>query len=123
MDLKPMSAAEILRMSDRQRANVEFANARVEMFKSDAQKMKELATGMKKVIQTQTEEYKNHAIQTFLDRSPEKVKVSNRIAKPRKGEETFPLINKIYNTSDRRGTTRGKGYTSTQDRTIYKVKG
>jgi hypothetical protein len=81
MDLKPMSAAEILKMSDRQRANVEFANARVEMFKSDAQKMKELATGMKKVIQTQTEEYKKLVIETFLDCNADQVKVSKRVAK------------------------------------------
>lgn len=83
-DLKPMSAAEILRMSDRQRANVEFANARAEMFKSDAQKMKELADSMRLVIQTQCESYKNHVIETFLDCDADKVKVSKRVAKARK---------------------------------------
>ena len=84
MDLKPMSAAEILKMSDRQRANVEFANARSEMFKSDAQKMRELADSMRVVIQTQCESYKNHVIETFLDCDYAKVKVSKRVAKASK---------------------------------------
>jgi hypothetical protein len=89
MDLKPMSAADILRMSDRQRANVEFANARVEMFKPDAQKMREVANTMRMVIQTQCESYKNHVIQTFVDCEADKIKVSNRVAKARKSERTF----------------------------------
>jgi hypothetical protein len=84
MILKPMNAADILRMSDRQRANVEFANARVEMFKPDAQKMRELADSMRLVIQTQCESYKNHVVETYLDCEYKKVKVSKRIAKPRK---------------------------------------
>jgi hypothetical protein len=81
MDLKPMNPADILRMSDRQRANVEFANARVEMFKPDAQKMRELANGMKMVIQTQCESYKQHVTETFLDCDYDKIKVSKRIPK------------------------------------------
>jgi hypothetical protein len=84
MDLIPMTAADILRMSDRRKANVEFANARVEMFKSDAQKMKELADGMRLVLQTQCDAYKNHVVETFLDCDYKKVKVSKRIAKARK---------------------------------------
>jgi hypothetical protein len=89
MDVKPMSAAEILKMSDRQRANVEFANSRVEMFKPDAQKAKEIANSMRVVIQTQCESYKNHVIRTFVDCEADKIKVSKRVAKARKSEKTF----------------------------------
>lgn len=81
MDLKPMNPADILRMSASQKANVEFANSRVDLFKSDAQKMKELANGMRLVIQTQCESYKKHVIETYLDCDYKKVKVSKRVAK------------------------------------------
>ena len=81
MDLKPMNAADILRMDARRRANVEFANARVEMFKPDAQKMRELADSMRLVINTQCESYKNHVVETFLDCEYTKVKVSKRVPK------------------------------------------
>ena len=81
MDLTPMNAAEILRMSAARRANVEFANARVEMFKPDAQKMRELADSMRLVIRTQCESYKNHVVETFLDCDYTKVKVSKRVPK------------------------------------------
>jgi hypothetical protein len=81
MDLKPMNPADILRMSTAQRANVEFANARVEMFKPDAQKMKELADGMRAVLKAQMESYKNHVIETYLDCEADKIKVSKRVAK------------------------------------------
>jgi hypothetical protein len=84
MDLKPMNPADILRMSARQRANVEFANSRVEIFKPNAQKMKELADGMRLVIRTQCESYKNHVVETYLDCDADKVKVSKKVAKPRK---------------------------------------
>jgi hypothetical protein len=84
MDLKPMNPADILRMSAKQKANVEFANARVNMFKPDSQKMKELADSMRVVIQTQCESYKKHVIETFLDCEADKVKVSKKVAKPRK---------------------------------------
>lgn len=76
MDLKPMNPADILRMSARQKANVELANARVDMFKSDAQKMKELADGMRKVLKEQMESYKKHVIETYLDCEADKIKVS-----------------------------------------------
>ena len=89
MDLTPMNPADILRMSDRQKANVAFANSRVEIFKPNAQKMRELANGMRMVIQTQCESYKNHVIETYLDCEHKKIKVSKRIAKARKSEKTF----------------------------------
>jgi hypothetical protein len=81
MDLKPMNPADILRMSDRQRANVEFANARAEMFKPDAQKMRELADSMRKVVRAQCESYKQLVIDTYLDCDYAKVKISKRIPK------------------------------------------
>lgn len=84
MDLKPMNPADILRMSASQKANVEFANARVDMFKPNAQKMKELADGMRLVLQTQCESYKNHVMETYLDCDYTKVKVSKRVAKARR---------------------------------------
>jgi hypothetical protein len=80
MDLKPMNPADILRM-DARRANVEFANARVEMFKSDAQKMQELANHFRKVNAERMESYKNHVVDTFLDCEYNKVKISKRVAK------------------------------------------
>jgi hypothetical protein len=81
MDLKPMNPADILRMSAARRANVEFANARVEMFKPDAQKMRELADSMRKVVKSQCESYKQLVIDTYLDCEYTKVKVSKRVAK------------------------------------------
>lgn len=80
-ELKPMSPAEILRMSPRQTANVVAANARAEMFKPNAQKMKELADSMRLVIQTQCESYKRHVVETYLDCDADKIKVSKRKAR------------------------------------------
>lgn len=84
LDLIPMDAKTILQVSKERSANIAAANARVDMFKSDAQKMKELADGMRKVIQAQCESYKKHVTETFLDCDYKKIKVSKRIAKPRK---------------------------------------
>ena len=89
MDLKPKSAAEILRMSDRQRANVEFANARVNMFKSEPELFSESLKNIRKMIDTRCESYINHVLETFADCDADKIKVSNRVAKPRKSERTF----------------------------------
>lgn len=81
MDLKPMPANLILKVSDAQAANIAAANSRVNLFKSDAQKMRELADSMRKVIQTQCDSYKNHVVETFLDCDYKKIKVSKRIPK------------------------------------------
>jgi hypothetical protein len=75
----------------------------------------------KKIAKLEEEAAIRMAIDTFLDCEEQKVKV-RRMAKPRKTECTFPLLNQLYNTSDRRGTTRGKGYTATNERRIYEVK-
>lgn len=75
----------------------------------------------KKIAKLEQEAAIRMAIDTFLDCEEKKVKV-RRMAKPRPSECTFPLLNQLYNTSDRRGTTRGKGYTATNDRRIYEVK-
>jgi len=70
-------------------AGIAAANSRVEMFKSNEQKMKELANTMRVVINTQCESYKNHVVETFADCDFKKIKVSNRVAKARKSEKTF----------------------------------
>ena len=75
----------------------------------------------KKIAKLEAEAAYQMALETFLDCSDTKVKVY-KMAKPRPSECTFPLLNQLYNTSDRRGTTRGKGYTATNDRRIYEVK-
>lgn len=80
-DLKPMSPAEILKVSATQAANIAVANSRANLFKSDAQKMRELADSMRLVIQTQCESYRKHVIETFLDCEFKKVKVSKRVPK------------------------------------------
>ena len=81
MDLKPMSARDILKVSDTQAANIAAANSRAVLFKSDAQKMRELADSMRLVIQTQCESYRKHVIETFLDCEFKKVKISKRVPK------------------------------------------
>ena len=81
MDLKPMNPADILKPSKAQAANIAFANSRVEQFKPNAQKMKELADSMRLVIQTQCESYRNHVVETYLDCEYKKIKVSKRVAK------------------------------------------
>ena len=78
-----------------------------------------LAQIEKKIAELEAEAAYQMALETFLD--CETVKVY-KMAKPRRSECTFPLLNQLYNTSDRRGTTRGKGYTATNDRRIYEVK-
>jgi hypothetical protein len=73
----------------------------------------------KKIAKLEAEAAYQMALETFLDCSEVKV---YKMAKPRKSECTFPLLNQLFNTSDRRGTTRGKGYTATNDRRMYEVK-
>lgn len=84
MDLKPMPANLILKVSDAQAANIAAANSRVDLFKTDAQKMRELANGMRLVIQTQCESYKRHVVETYLDCDYKKVKISKRTARARR---------------------------------------
>ena len=75
---------------------------------------------LKKIAKLEAEAAYAMALETFLDCDSKKIKV-RKMAKPRRSECTFPLLNQLYNTSDRRGTTRGKGYTATNDRRIYEV--
>lgn len=84
MDLKPMPANLILKVSDAQAANIAAANSRVDLFKSDSQKMKELEKSMRLVIETRCESYRNHVIETYMDCEANKVKISKRVAKARK---------------------------------------
>lgn len=84
MDLKPASAKDILKISATRAANIAAANSRVNLFKSDAEKMKELADGMRKVLKARCDSYRDHVTETFLDCDYAKVKISKRIAKPRK---------------------------------------
>jgi acetyl-CoA carboxylase carboxyltransferase component len=84
MILTPMNPADILRMSNRQAANVAFANSRAEMLKPVDQKMKELEQHFRAVLAAQCESYKELVIDTYLDCEYTKVKISKRIAKPRK---------------------------------------
>ena len=90
-------------------------------FKSSKDAVAPLSDIEKKIAKLEEEAAIRMAIDTFLDCNNEEVKV-RRMAKPRKTECTFPLLNQLYNTSDRRGTTRGKGYTATNERRIYEVK-
>jgi hypothetical protein len=73
-----MSPAEILAGWKK----IETANNASEM--NNFQKMQELANGMRKVLNAQVESYKTLVIDTYLDCEYTKVKVSKRVAKPRK---------------------------------------
>lgn len=84
MDLKPMAARDILKISATRAKNIAVANSRVNLLKSDAEKMRDLANGMRKVLKAQCDSYRNHVAETFLDCDYAKVKISKRIAKPRK---------------------------------------
>lgn len=81
LDLIPVDARTILRASKSQSANIAAANARVEMFKPDSQKMRELADGMRKVIKAQCDSYREHVVETYLDCDYMKIKVSKAKAR------------------------------------------
>ena len=81
VDLIPTDAALILRVSDRQAANIAAANARAATMRSDADKMREIANDMRKVLNAQCESYKKLVIDTYLDCDYNKVKISKRVAK------------------------------------------
>ena len=80
-DMIPTDAALILRVSDRQAANIAAANARAATMRSDADKMREIANDMRKVLNAQCESYKKLVIDTYLDCDYNKVKISKRVAK------------------------------------------
>ena len=80
-DLTPMSPADILRVSKQRSANIAFANSRASTMRSDADKMRELANDMRKVLNAQCESYKKLVTDTYLDCDYKKVKISKRVAK------------------------------------------
>ena len=65
-------------------ANVAAATARVDLFRSNSEKMKELAETMRSVVKAQCDSYKDHVIDTYLDCDYKKVKICKRVPKARK---------------------------------------
>lgn len=62
-------------------ANIAAANARANMFKSDADTVRELANTMRRVTRERCESYKKLVVDTYLDCEYTKVKISKRTAK------------------------------------------
>lgn len=75
-----LSPADILR-GFANTAGIQAANSRVDLFKSDSEKMRELADNMRKVIREQCDSYKRHVTETYLDCNYKDIKVSKRVAR------------------------------------------
>lgn len=75
-----LSPAEILK-GFANTAGIAAANSRVDLFKSNSDKMREIANGMRKVIRAQCDSYKQHVTETYLDCNYKDIKVSKRVAR------------------------------------------
>jgi hypothetical protein len=78
---KDMNKTMISLMGFDASANIAAANARADMFKSNADTVREVAATMRKVTAERCESYKKLVIDTYLDCEYKKVKISKRVAK------------------------------------------